>query len=57
LSDRIYVKTDMFEGWATIIEYFSGEIFPIQIELDEPDSDGHAVKRVAKSDIIRKEAK
>ena len=55
MTERVYVKSDLFEGWATIIEYFTGEIFPIQVELDEPDSDGHSVKRVGKTEIIKKE--
>jgi hypothetical protein len=55
MADRIYVKNELFEGWATITEYFPGEMLPIQIELDEPDGDGHKVKRVGKPDIVRKE--
>jgi hypothetical protein len=55
LSDRIYVKTELFEGWATIIEYFPNEIYPIQVELNEPDADGHSLKHIGKSDIIKME--
>ena len=54
MDNRIYVKTELFEGWATVDEYFPNEIFPIQITLDEPDSDGHSVKRVCKEDIIKR---
>ena len=55
MTERVYVKSELFEGWATFIEYFSGEIFPTQVELDEPDCDGHPVKRVGKTEIIKKE--
>jgi hypothetical protein len=51
MSNRIYVKNDQFEGWATVTEYFPGEMLPIQVELDTPDTDGHSLKRVSKSDI------
>jgi hypothetical protein len=56
MADRIYVKTLLFEGWANVTDYFPGEMFPIQVELDTPDSDGHSVKRVSKSDITESEA-
>jgi hypothetical protein len=58
LADRVYVKTDLFEEWATVIRYYPNEeFFPIQIELDEPDSDGHSYKRVGKEHILKKEEK
>jgi hypothetical protein len=56
MAERIYVKTLLFEGWANVTDYFPGEMFPIQVELDTPDSDGHSVKRVSKSDITESEA-
>jgi hypothetical protein len=49
---RLYVKNILFEGWATETDYFPNELFPIQVELDEPDDDGHSLKRVGKADII-----
>jgi hypothetical protein len=55
LIDRVYVRTQYFEGWATVLGYFPNEVYPLQIELDEPDADGHAIKRITKSEIIRKE--
>lgn len=54
MIERIYVKDALFEGWATIDEYFPNEIFPIQITLDEPDNDGHKVKRIGKENIIKR---
>lgn len=56
MADRVYVKTLLFEGWATIVEYFpKEEFFPLQITLDEPDEDGHSYVRVSKEDIVKKE--
>jgi hypothetical protein len=52
---RVKVSTPLFAGWATVADYFAGEMYPIQIALDEPDADGHAIKRVAKADIIQYE--
>lgn len=55
MMKRAKVSTPMFAGWATVIDYFAGEFYPIQIALDEPDADGHAIKRVAKADIFEYE--
>jgi hypothetical protein len=56
MTIRVYVKTDLFEGWATVNEYFPKEpFFPLQITLDEPDEDGHSYKRVSKEHIIKRE--
>jgi len=52
-GDRIYVRTLLFEGWATATDVFPGELYPIQVTLDKPDGDGHAVKRVNIYDIVR----
>jgi hypothetical protein len=55
MNNRIYVKTPLFEGWATIVEYFLNEpFFPLQIELDEPDDDGHSYKRIGREHIIKR---
>lgn len=48
---RMYVNTPLFSGWATVIEYFPNEIYPIQVRLDQPDEHGHVIKRVCKEDI------
>jgi hypothetical protein len=56
MSYRVYVKTELFEGWATVNEYFPNEpFFPLQITLEEPDEDGHSYKRVSKEHIIKRE--
>jgi hypothetical protein len=52
-GDRIYVRTLLFEGWAVVTDVFPGELFPIQVTLDEPDGDGHRIKRVSIYDIVR----
>jgi hypothetical protein len=52
-GDRIYVRTLLFEGWAVVADVFPDELYPIQVTLDKPDGDGHAVKRVNIYDIVR----
>jgi len=56
IGDRVYVETVLFSGWGTVTNYYPSEpFFPIEIELDEGDSDGHRIKRVERSEIIRRE--
>lgn len=53
-GDRIYVEAFLFSGHATVTYIAPAknrEIFPIQIELDDPDENGHKVFRVNKDDI------
>lgn len=52
IGNRIYVKTLLFEGWAEVVGYVSDPLYPIEIELDVGDSDGHTYKRVGKGDIV-----
>ncbi len=54
-NERVYVKTALFEGWATVVDVFPGEFYPIQVELDEGDDDGHRIKRVSKDEIVRRD--
>lgn len=54
-NERVYVKTPLFEGWATVVDVFSSEFYPIQVELDEGDGDGHRMKRVSKDEIVRRD--
>jgi hypothetical protein len=50
-GDRVYVETPMFSGWATVMGVGNCAFYPIQIELDEGDDDGHRIKRVCKDDL------
>lgn len=50
-NKRVYVKTDMFEGWATIVGVENCAFYPLVIELDDGDSDGHCYKRIDKNEI------
>lgn len=54
-GDRVFVESFYFKGWATVFEIFPGEMFSIQVELDEPDEDGHRMKRVEPDEIKRLE--
>jgi hypothetical protein len=54
-NERVYVKTSLFEGWATVVDVFPDEMYPIQVKLDEGDEDGHRIKRISKDEIIKRE--
>jgi len=53
VGERIYVETPMFSGWAKVLGVYGDprELYPLAIELEEGDSDGHKYKRVGKDDI------
>jgi hypothetical protein len=53
-GERIYVKNWLFEGWAKVVGIHADprELYPLAIELEEGDSDGHRYKRVGKDDIV-----
>lgn len=53
VKDRVYVQTDGFKGYATVLDVFPGEIYPVQIELEQPDENGHSVHRIRFNEIIR----
>lgn len=50
-GDKVFVTSSMYEGYATIMEIITGNILPIQVEMDEPDSDGHRIKRFAYGEV------
>lgn len=50
-SARVWVSTRDLEGMATVLYVAKNEIYPVQIETDAPDGDGHRVHRVAYSEI------
>lgn len=52
VGQRVFVDTPLFSG-VGVVNYIasSKEIYPIQVELDEPSFDGHKLKRVAANEI------
>ncbi|MFE8701034.1 hypothetical protein ACFYKX_10435 [Cytobacillus sp. FJAT-54145] len=50
-GDLVTVQTPMFQGDGVVFAIFPKERFPIQLELTQPDGDGHAMKRVAWAEI------
>ncbi|QPA33407.1 hypothetical protein [Thermaerobacillus caldiproteolyticus] len=48
----VYVRTPLFEGLA-VIDYVGDikEMFPVQVVLQEPDEDGHRLKRVVLAEL------
>lgn len=51
-GERVQVQTKSFKGMATILYIAPGELYPIQVEMDEPDPDGHKIYRVASHEIV-----
>lgn len=52
-QERVYVRTRDFEGRATVLHIIQNEFYPVQVELDKPDDDGHRIKRVSFHEIIK----
>ncbi|MDA2113122.1 hypothetical protein PDN20_28330 [Bacillus cereus] len=46
-GDRIYVEDLLFSGWGSVKFIIPGEMFGIQLQMEQPDSDGHYIKRVS----------
>jgi hypothetical protein len=56
IGDRIYVVTDFYSGYGevTYIDYknlYVNSSYPIQVTMEEPDSDGHYYTRVNLKEI------
>lgn len=54
IGDKVYVKTPLFEGWATITGRVECSFYPTVITLDKGDSDGFKNYRICKDDIIKR---
>lgn len=52
IGDSVEISTRQFKGMATISHISPTDIFPVQVELKVPDSDGHCVYRVAYHEIL-----
>ena len=50
-GDRVYVESTLFSGWATVLGVVNCAFYPIEIELDDGDDDGHRFKRISKEEI------
>lgn len=46
-GERIHVRTKDRDGMATILYIAPGEMYPVQVEMDEPDGDGHKIMRIS----------
>lgn len=55
-TERVFVRTKSFEGMATVLHIIKNEFYPVQVELDQPDSDGHKITRVAFHEIVKHSA-
>jgi hypothetical protein len=54
-DERVYVEAPLFSGRGTITNTYPGEQFPIEVVLEDGDSDGHKIKRVKADEITRRE--
>lgn len=52
-GERIHVKSKSFKGMATILYIAPGEFYPVQVEMDQPDEDGHKIQRITWVEIIK----
>lgn len=50
-GETIYVSTPNMEGLARIMYIEPGSIWPVQVEFEQPDHDGHRIYRVAYAEI------
>lgn len=50
-GDRIYVEDLLFSGWGLVDFVIPGEMFGIQLRMEQPDSDGHYIHRVGMEHI------
>lgn len=50
-GDRIFVEDLLFSGWGTVDFVIPGEMFGIQLRMEQPDSDGHYIHRVGMEHI------
>lgn len=56
LKDRLRVRIPApvnYEGWATVVSYHLGELYPVFVELDGEDPDGHKFYRIRREEIVR----
>lgn len=52
-GERVHIRNHVFNSMATILYIAPGEIYPVQVELDNADSDGHKIYRFDSQDIHR----
>ncbi|ANT39983.1 hypothetical protein AWW71_05000 [Bacillus cereus] len=50
-GDRVFVEDLLFKGWGTVDFVIPGEMFGIQLRMEQPDSDGHYIHRVGREHI------
>lgn len=56
IGARVMVSTDQFDGVGSIMYIAAAsDIYPVQVELDDADDDGHKVKRFAFDEVKEQE--
>lgn len=56
-GERILVKSQYLEGMATVLFNIPNEFYPLQVEMDNPDLDGHKIHRIAYHEVVKGEKK
>lgn len=51
VGDEVQVKCLMVEGSGVIQHILNREIYPVQVELNEADSDGHKIYRFKRDEV------
>lgn len=56
-GERVYVETPLFSGWARVVGVHedSRDLYPIAIELEDGDDEGHSYKRISIHDVRRQD--
>lgn len=52
-GERVQVQSHNFQCMATILYIAPGEIYPVQVQMDIPDPDGHRIYRFALHEIVK----
>lgn len=50
-GDKVYVKTLFLEGEGTVLDLVRCSTYPIQVELDQGDDDGHKLYRFSCKEV------
>jgi hypothetical protein len=58
IGDRVETSSSMFSGAGSVVfidnvNLYNEECLPIQVELDEPDEDGHKMKRFTLKEVTK----
>lgn len=50
-GDKVYAKSRFMEGKGTILSTVKCNFYPIQVEMDQGDDDGHMIYRFSYGEV------